>query len=576
VSFEDFSLHPKVLAGVSSVGFTKPTPIQQQAIPFALKGRDVLGLAQTGTGKTAAFALPILHHLATTPPKKGVRCLVIAPTRELAEQILQSFRELGQHLGIRSIAIYGGVSKGPQLAGLRRGVQIVVACPGRLLDHVSQKDINLTGVEILVLDEADTMCDMGFLPDVRRILDHVPSKRQTLFFSATMPNEIRTLAVKILKDPETVQIGTIAPAKTVSHSLYPVPDKKKRDLLVALLQQTPTGRVLVFTRTKHRARTLALELAKHSFRVAALQGNMSQNARQQAMDGFRAGKFDIMVATDIAAHGIDVPEVSHVINFDFPNTADTYLHRIGRTGRAEQTGEAFTLAGADDANMVREVERELGVKIERKRLEGFDYGNFTPEEQFREERMGLRRAGGQSNGGRAGRSTRDPGPRTGQNTGQNNGQNNRRRNNGSWNNGARPDRSPDARPRTDSNNGNRPDQPAGATPQGGSDNGRRTEQPVGLNARPGYASRRRSPQPLGRTPRSESPNGRSSGQILGRPQATEAEDRRRSGQVLGRGTSPDASNGRTRRPKQSAPSFHPRPARPGRPGKPGSRPAARR
>ena len=572
MSFEDFSLHPKVLAGVSSVGFTKPTPIQQQAIPFALKGRDVLGLAQTGTGKTAAFALPILHHLATTQPKKGVRCLVIAPTRELAEQILQSFRELGQHLGIRSIAIYGGVSKGPQLAGLRRGAQIVVACPGRLLDHVSQKDINLTGVEILVLDEADTMCDMGFLPDVRRILDPVPSKRQTLFFSATMPDEIRTLAVKILKDPETVQIGTIAPAKTVSHSLYPVPDKKKRDLLVALLQQTPTGLVLVFTRTKHRARTLALELAKHSFRVAALQGNMSQNARQQAMDGFRAGKFDIMVATDIAAHGIDVPEVSHVINFDFPNTADTYLHRIGRTGRAEQTGEAFTLAGADDANMVREVERELGVKIERKRLEGFDYGNFTPEEQFREERMGLRRAGGQSNGGRAGRSTRDPGPRTG----QNNGQNNRRRNNGSWSNGARPDRSPDARPRTDSNNGNRPDQPAGATPQGGSDNGRRTEQPVGLNARPGYASRRRSPQPLGRAPRSESPNGRSSGQILGRPQATEAEDRRRSGQVLGRGTSPDASNGRTRRPKQSAPSFHPRPARPGRPGKPGSRPSARR
>ena len=577
MNFEDFPLHPKVLAGVSSVGFTKPTPIQQQAIPFALNGRDVLGLAQTGTGKTAAFALPILHHLATTPPKKGVRCLIIAPTRELAEQILQSFRELGQHLGIRSIAIYGGVSKGPQLAGLRRGAQIVVACPGRLLDHVSQKDINLTGVEILVLDEADTMCDMGFLPDVRRILDHVPSKRQTLFFSATMPNEIRTLAVKILKDPEAVQIGTIAPAKTVSHSLYPVPDKKKRDLLVALLQQTPTGRVLVFTRTKHRARTLALELAKHSFRVAALQGNMSQNARQQAMDGFRAGKFDIMVATDIAAHGIDVPEVSHVINFDFPNTADTYLHRIGRTGRAEQTGEAFTLAGADDANMVREVERELGVKIERKRLEGFDYGNFTPEEQFREERMGLRRVGGQSNGGRAGRSTRDPGPRTGQNNRQNNGQNNRRRDNGSWNNGARPDRSPDARPRTDSNNGNRSDQPAGATPQGASDNGRRTEQPVGLNARPGYASRRRSPQPLGRADRSESPNGRSSGQILGRPQATEAEDRRRSGQVLGRSTGPDTSNGRTRRPKQSAPSFHPRPARPGRSGsKPGSRPAARR
>jgi len=403
VSFQEFSLHPQVLAGVESMGYTTPTPIQQQAIPVALEGRDLLGLAQTGTGKTAAFALPILHHLATTPPKRGIRCLVLAPTRELAEQILQSFRELGKHLGIKSIAIYGGVSKGPQLAGIRRGAQIVVACPGRLLDHMNQKDINLSQVEILVLDEADTMCDMGFLPDVRRILDQVPPKRQTLFFSATMPTEIRSLAVKILKDPEMVQIGTIAPAKTVSHAIYPVPDKLKRDLLVALLKQTPTGRALVFTRTKHRARTLALELAKNSFRVAALQGNMSQNARQQAMDGFRAGKFDIMVATDIAAHGIDVPEVTHVINFDFPNTADTYLHRIGRTGRAEQTGEAFTFAGAEDANMVREVERELDMKIERRRLPGFDYGDFTPEEQFREDRMGLRRSGGQSNGGRAGR-----------------------------------------------------------------------------------------------------------------------------------------------------------------------------
>ena len=250
MSFQDFSLHPKVLAGVSSMGFTKPTPIQEQSIPICLKGRDMLGLAQTGTGKTAAFALPILHRLATTPPKKGVRCLVIAPTRELAEQILQAFEDLGQHLAIRSIAIYGGVSKLPQLAGLRRGAQIVVACPGRLLDHVGQKDIDLRNVEVLVLDEADTMCDMGFLPDVQRILNHVPADRQTLLFSATMPTEIRTLAVKILKDPEMVQIGTIAPAKTVSHSLYPVPDKLKKNLLLALLEQTPTGRALVFTRTK--------------------------------------------------------------------------------------------------------------------------------------------------------------------------------------------------------------------------------------------------------------------------------------------------------------------------------------
>ena len=570
MSFQEFSLHPQVLAGVESVGYTTPTPIQEQAIPVALQGRDLLGLAQTGTGKTAAFALPILHHLATTPPKRGIRCLVLAPTRELAEQILQAFRELGQHLGIRSIAIYGGVSKGPQLAGIRRGAQIVVACPGRLLDHMSQKDINLSQVEILVLDEADTMCDMGFLPDVRRILDQVPVERQTLFFSATMPAEIRSLAVKILKDPEMVQIGAIAPAKTVSHALYPVPDKLKRDLLLALLQQTPTGRALVFTRTKHRARTLALELAKKSFRVAALQGNMSQNARQQAMDGFRAGKFDIMVATDIAAHGIDVPEVSHVINFDFPNTADTYLHRIGRTGRAEHTGEAFTFAGADDANMVREVERELGMKIERRRLPGFDYGDFTPEEQFREDRMGLRRAGGQSNGGRSGRSTRDSGLRNGRN-GQNNAQNSRQNNNrrnGASNNGSQAGQGAQSDPRTDSNNGNRSGQTAAPAPRTGASNGRRSEQPVGRTSRTGASNGRHSEQPVGGFSRTDSSNGRSPGQILGRPPISEAESRRRSGQLLGRSTSPDSSNGRRRAPSQGTPSFSPRPPRPGKPGKP--------
>jgi ATP-dependent RNA helicase RhlE len=567
VSFQEFSLHPQVLAGVKSVGFTTPTPIQQQAIPVALQGRDLLGLAQTGTGKTAAFALPILHHLATTPPKRGIRCLVLAPTRELAEQILQSFRELGQHLGIRSIAVYGGVSKGPQLAGIRRGAQIVVACPGRLLDHMSQKDINLSQVEILVLDEADTMCDMGFLPDVRRILDQVPAERQTLFFSATMPSEIRSLAVKILKDPEMVQIGAIAPAKTVSHAIYPVPDKLKRDLLLALLQQTPTGRALIFTRTKHRARTLALELAKKSFRVAALQGNMSQNARQQAMDGFRAGRFDIMVATDIAAHGIDVPEVSHVINFDFPNTADTYLHRIGRTGRAEHTGEALTFAGADDANMVREVERELGLKIERRRLAGFDYGEFTPEEQFREDRMGLNRAGGQSNGGRAGRSTRDSrqgNGRNAQNNAQNSRQNNNRRN-GASNNGSRTGQAAPSGPRTDSNSGNRSAEPA---PRTGASNGRRFEQPVGRTSRTGASDGRRSEQPVGRPSRTDSPNGRSPGQILGRAPISEAESRRRSGQLLGRSTSPDSPNGRRKSPSQGAPSFNPRPPRSGKPGKP--------
>ena len=570
MSFEHFALHPKVLAGVSSMGFTKPTPIQERSIPVSLLGRDVLGLAQTGTGKTAAFALPILHRLATTPPKKGVRCLVIAPTRELAEQILQTFRDLGQHLGIKSIAIYGGVSKLPQLAGLRRGAQIVVACPGRLLDHVGEKDIDLRNVEVLVLDEADTMCDMGFLPDVQRILNHLPVDRQTLLFSATMPTEIRTLAVKILKRPEMVQIGTIAPAETVSHSLYPVPYKLKKNLLLALLDQTPTGRALVFTRTKHRARTLALDLGKKSFRVGALQGNMSQAARQQAMDGFRRGKFDILVATDIAAHGIDVPEVSHVINFDFPNTTDTYTHRIGRTGRAEQNGEAFTLASAEDGNMVREVERELGVKIERRRLSGFDYGNFTPETQFQEDRRGLRRSGGQSNGGKSGRGTPDSSP----STYQGNGQGNRRRigSTNKVNGSGRPSATAFGR---NSDNGGRSEDVVGA--------GRRNRDSSGPINRAGSSgqsgnssNRRRSDQPATRLSRSDGPNGRSPGQMLGKSPVSESENRRRSGQLLGRSSSPNSSNGRSRSPKQGSSPFGSRSARSGRTSRPKGRSDSRR
>ncbi len=625
MSFKEFSLHPQVLSGVISMGYDTPTPIQEQAIPVALEGRDLLGLAQTGTGKTAAFVLPILHHLASTPPKRGVRYLVLAPTRELAEQINDAFNLLGKHLRIKAVSVYGGVAKGPQIAKIRRGAQIVVACPGRLLDHVSHKDIDLTNVEILVLDEADTMCDMGFLPDVQRILNHVPPKRQTLFFSATMPKEIRALAVKILKDPESIQIGASAPAETVSHSIYPVPDKLKKDLLLALLQQTPTGRALVFTRTKHRARSLALELAKNRFRVGALQGNMSQNARNQAMDGFRHGKFDILVATDIAAHGIDVPQVSHVINFDFPNTTDTYTHRIGRTGRAEQTGEAFTFAASEDASMVRHVERELGIKIERRRLEGFDYGNFTPEEQFREDRMGLPRAnGGRSNGGRAGQGTRDQRP-----SGQN------RRKPGAWKAGSseygrredhpstagrwtdRPSENRSSQPveagaRASSNNGpsnsnlfdgrssnggssngnpyNRGQSNGGSSnggsynrgpsnggsSNGNSNNGKRSEQPTGSSSRGGnFDGNRgnRSSQPVSGTYRTSppdgrgptQPSGRSSGQILGRTPSTEIENRRKSGQVLGRSGPPSAPNGRRRSQKPGVPSFHPRPAKPGKP-----------
>ena len=364
------------MAGVKTAGYTIPTPIQQKGIPVVLAGRDILGLAQTGTGKTAAFVLPILQRLLQGSPRR-VRALIVAPTRELAEQIHQATVDLGRNTPVKSVSIYGGVSKGPQVAALKRGAEIVIACPGRLLDHLDDGGIDLSHVEVLVLDEADRMCDMGFLPDIRRILNYLPAKRQTLFFSATMPKDIRTLADSILKNPVTVQIGTIAPAQTVSHALYPAPDGRKTELLLAMLQKTPTGRVLIFTRTKHRAKNLARDLEKNSYRVSALEGNMTQNRRQNAIDGFRGGKYDILVATDIAARGIDVSEISHVINYDMPDTVDAYTHRIGRTGRACQTGEAFTFAAQADEMMVREIEHVLGTRIERRRLPDFDYSGMT-------------------------------------------------------------------------------------------------------------------------------------------------------------------------------------------------------
>ena len=399
MSFQEFHLDPAILSGIKAIGYTIPTPIQRQAIPAVLEGRDLLGLAQTGTGKTAAFMLPILHLLNRKARSPQVRTLIVVPTRELAEQIHQATKLLGRNSRVGSIAIYGGVSKVRQLEALARGPEIVIACPGRLLDHVGEGAIDLSGVEVLVLDEADTMCDMGFLPDIRRILIHLPTKRQTLMFSATMPADIRKLAVNILSNHTTVQVDPIAPARTVSHALYPVPDDLKKDLLLALLERTPTGRALVFTRTKHRARRLALDLAKHKYRVSSLQGNLSQNRRQQAMDGFRDGKIDILVATDIAAHGIDVPEVSHVINFDMPDTGDAYTHRIGRTGRALQTGEAFTLAVPSDEPMVRQVEKVLNARIERRRLPGFVYGDFNPEIQFPQRRPDQPQRDGRRSGG---------------------------------------------------------------------------------------------------------------------------------------------------------------------------------
>jgi len=375
-----FELDTRIRAGIDAAGYDLPTPIQQQAIPHILEGRDVLGLAQTGTGKTAAFMLPILQRL-TRGPLRRPRALIVAPTRELAEQIHEAAEALGGRTRVRSAAIYGGVGKGPQVAAIKRGTEIIVACPGRLLDHIGEGNIDLSTIEVLVLDEADRMLDMGFLPDIRRILRYVPNRQQTMLFSATMPPDIRRLADDILRDPVTVQVDVIAPAKTVSHALYPVPETLKAKLLHTMLENTRTSRVLIFTRTKHRAKRLAQDLDKRGYRVAALQGNMSQNKRQEAMSGFRGGKYDILVATDIAARGIDVSQISHVVNYDMPDTVDAYTHRIGRTGRAEATGEAVTFAVQDDEPMVRDIERVLGKPIERRRMEGFDYGGFTPESQ---------------------------------------------------------------------------------------------------------------------------------------------------------------------------------------------------
>lgn len=370
--FKVFKLHPQVEAGITAAGYTVPTPIQTQAIPSILAGQDVMGLAQTGTGKTAAFALPILHRLMQGA-RGQIRALIIAPTRELAEQINEAINSLGSQTNIRSAVVYGGVGFSPQAEKLKRGVEIVVACPGRLLDHMGQGTINLANLEVLVLDEADQMFDMGFLPDLRRILKQLPQKRQTLLFSATMPDEIRRLAHDILSEPVTVQVGTTAPAVTVSHAIYPVEQHLKTALLLELLRHTDTESVLIFTRTKHRAKRLGEQLEKAGYRSASLQGNLSQNRRQAALDGFRDGSFQILVATDIAARGIDVTQVSHVINYDIPDTAEAYIHRIGRTGRAARSGDAFTFVTRDDGIMIRTIERVLRSTLERRTLAGFDY-----------------------------------------------------------------------------------------------------------------------------------------------------------------------------------------------------------
>ncbi|WP_051305803.1 DEAD/DEAH box helicase [Desulfogranum mediterraneum] len=363
MSFKQFQLHPTINKNIAAQGYTTPTPIQEQAITPVLAGQDVLGLAQTGTGKTAAFVLPMLQRLLSGP-RRTLRALIVAPTRELAEQIHENVINLAQGTSLRSVVVYGGVGKQPQIKGIRAGAEIVVACPGRLLDILTEKDITLKGIETLVLDEADHMFDKGFLPDIRRIVRQLPKDRQSLVFSATMPREIRRLADEILIDPCVLQVNHTAPAPTISHALIRIAKAEKTQLLRKLLAEREMKSTVVFTRTKHKARSLARQLEKSGFPAVSLQGNLSQQQRRRAMDGFRDGTFRVLVATDIAARGIDVSGVSHVINYDVPDTAETYTHRTGRTGRAHNHGQAITFADNDDRQIITRIERNLGKKME--------------------------------------------------------------------------------------------------------------------------------------------------------------------------------------------------------------------
>jgi ATP-dependent RNA helicase RhlE len=358
-----------VRRGIAAAGFIEPRPIQVRTVPAALEGRDILGLAQTGTGKTAAFALPVLERILATRGE-GPRALVVAPTRELASQISEEIRLLARYTSIEVATLFGGVSTASQLAALRKRPQILVACPGRLLDLWQQGAVRLDRIATLVLDEADHMFDMGFLPDIRRILAALPARRQNMLFSATMPREIRRLADGLLRDPHVVELNHTRPIATVEHTLFPVDGTRKFELLERVLAEDGFVSAIVFTRTKHRAKKLARQLDNSGHRAVALQGNMSQNQRNRAMEGFRTRRFHVLVATDIAARGIDVEQVSHVVNFDMPTTPDGYTHRIGRTGRSERQGRAYTFVTPEDHELVRAVERRIGAAIPRQALDG--------------------------------------------------------------------------------------------------------------------------------------------------------------------------------------------------------------
>ena len=381
MSFSSFDLDPALLRSVADMGFSEPTPIQRDGIPHGLAGRDLLACAMTGSGKTAAFLLPIMNRLLAG--RRGqTRALVLAPTRELAAQIVEHFDALARHTDLRAVAVYGGVPMPPQQRALRRGVDLVVACPGRLLDHMQYPYARLAGLQILVLDEADRMLDMGFLPDIKRILDQLPRPDQTMLFSATVPQSIVRLARQMMQDPVVLNIERpAAPASGVRQQIYQVKQQLKPHLLLSLLRENKLDNALVFTRTKHRANRLASFLQGHGIACERIHGNRSQKQRTQALSGFKSGRYRVLVATDVAARGIDIEALSHVVNFDVPNVPDDYIHRVGRTARAGATGDAVTFAAHQERNELRAIERAVGKALPRHTLAGFDYQQ-KPVERF--------------------------------------------------------------------------------------------------------------------------------------------------------------------------------------------------
>jgi ATP-dependent RNA helicase RhlE len=382
LSFEELGLIPELLSAVSDAGYTTPTPIQQRAIPLALKGRDLIGLAQTGTGKTAGFTLPIIQRLVegahgeSATAAHRVRVLILTPTRELCIQVEESFRKYGKHTGLRVLPVFGGVPVEPQTKQLRAGIDVIVATPGRLLDHMERQNVVLDDLEVLVLDEADRMLDMGFAPQLNRIVAEVPRFRQTLLFSATMPPEVEALARKYLRKPLVVQVGRrSSAASTVTHAVYPVPRDRKTELLAELLKKEGMDSVLIFSRTKHGADKVVRHLEGKGISATAMHADKSQGERMRALEDFKQGKVRVLVATDIAQRGLDVSGISHVINYDVPQQAEDYVHRIGRTGRAASTGDAFTFMAPDEIAMVRSIERVIGEPIPRISVPGFDFGS---------------------------------------------------------------------------------------------------------------------------------------------------------------------------------------------------------